>query len=130
MRARSIREMIRDSEKRLIILINKTDTVPDNRQDELKGKIRLEDNDRLLFISAKEKSGLDELRLKLGQIVMKDKLSSDDVIITSIRHYEALTRVSESLGRVIAGLEIRSPKILLQSISGRLFITLGKLPGR
>jgi len=63
--------MIRDSDKRLIILINKTDTVSDNRQDELKGKIILEDNDGLLFISAKEKSGLDELRLNLGQVVMR-----------------------------------------------------------
>jgi tRNA modification GTPase len=112
-RARSIRDMIRDSDKRLIILINKTDTVSDNRQDELKGKIILEDNDGLLFISAKEKSGLDELRLNLGQVVMKDKLSSDDVIITNIRHYEALVRVSESLGRVIAGLEDQIPEDLI-----------------
>jgi len=128
-RARSIREMIRDSEKRLIILINKTDTVPDNCQDELKGKIRLEDNDRLLFISAKEKSGLDELRLKLGQIVMKDKLSSDDVIITSIRHYEALTRVSESLGRVIAGLEDQIPEDLIAIDIRQAIHYLGEITG-
>jgi tRNA modification GTPase len=128
-RARSIREMIRDSEKRLIILINKTDTVPDNCQDELKGKIRLEDNDRLLFISAKEKSGLDELRLKLGQIVMKDKLSSDDVIITNIRHYEALTRVSESLGRVIAGLEDQIPEDLIAIDIRQAIHYLGEITG-
>ena len=30
-----------------------------------------------------------------------DKLNSDDVIITNIRHYEALLHVSESLGRVL-----------------------------
>jgi tRNA modification GTPase len=128
-RALSIREMIRNSEKRLIILINKTDTVPDNRQDELKGKIRLEDNDRLLFISAKEKSGLDELRLKLGQIVMKDKLSSDDVIITNIRHYEALTRVSESLGRVIAGLEDQIPEDLIAIDIRQAIHYLGEITG-
>ena len=36
---------------------------------------------------------------------MKERLSSDDVIITNIRHYEALLLVSESLGRVLSGLE-------------------------
>lgn len=128
-RALSIREMIRDSEKRLIILINKTDTVPDNRQDKLKGKIRLEDNDRLLFISAKDKSGLDELRLTLVQIVMKDKLSSDDVIITNIRHYEALTNVSESLGRVIAGLENQIPEDLIAIDIRQVIHYLGEITG-
>jgi tRNA modification GTPase len=128
-RARSIREMIRDSEKRLIILINKTDTVSDNRQAELKSKIRLEDNDRLLFISAREKSGLDELRLKLGQIVLKDKLSSDDVIITNIRHYEALTCVSESLGRVIAGLEDQIPEDLIAIDIRQAIHYLGEITG-
>ena len=71
------------------------------RQDELIEKISLEENDTLLFISAKEKSGLEDLRLKLSDVVVKEKLSSDDVIITNIRHYEALLHVSESLGRVI-----------------------------
>jgi tRNA modification GTPase len=128
-RARSIREMIRDSDKRLIILVNKTDTVSDNRQAELKGKIVLEDNDGLLFISAKEKSGLDELRLNLGQVVMKYKLSSDDVIITNIRHYEALVRVSESLGRVIAGLEDQIPEDLIAMDIRQAIHYLGEITG-
>jgi tRNA modification GTPase len=128
-RARSIREMIRDSDKRLIILVNKTDTVSDNRQAELKGKIVLEDNDGLLFISAKEKSGLDELRLNLGQVVMKYKLSSDDVIITNIRHYEALIRVSESLGRVIAGLEDQIPEDLIAIDIRQAIHYLGEITG-
>ena len=104
-RADSIRDMIRESEKRLIILINKTDTVSDNRQAELENMIKLEEKDTILFISAREKSGLDELRSRLSDVVMKERLSSDDVIITNIRHYEALLHVSESLGRVISGLE-------------------------
>ena len=104
-RADSIRDMIRGSEKRLIILINKTDTVSDNRQAELENMIKLEEKDTILFISAREKSGLDELRSRLSDVVMKERLSSYDVIITNIRHYEALLHVSESLGRVISGLE-------------------------
>jgi tRNA modification GTPase len=128
-RIRSMRELIMDSEKRLIILINKIDTVSDNRQAELKTGIRLGDNDRLLFISAKEKSGLDDLRLKLAQFVMKDKLSSDDVIITNIRHYEALNHVSESLGRVIAGLEDQIPEDLIAIDIRQAIHYLGEITG-
>ena len=128
-RIRSMKELIMDSEKRLIILINKIDTVSDNRQAELKSGIRLDDNDSLLFISAKEKSGLADLRLKLGELVMKDKLSSDDVIITNIRHYEALNHVSESLGRVIAGLEDQIPEDLIAIDIRHAIHYLGEITG-
>jgi tRNA modification GTPase len=128
-RIRSMRELIMDSEKRLIILINKIDTVSDNRKAELKSGIRLGDNDRLLFISAKEKSGLDDLRLKLAEFVMKDKLNSDDVIITNIRHYEALNHVSESLGRVSAGLEDQIPEDLIAIDIRQAIHYLGEITG-
>ena len=66
--------------------------------------ILTENHDVLLFISARENYGLDQVRLKLSQVVEKEKLNSDNVIITNIRHYEALLKVSESLSRVEDGL--------------------------
>jgi tRNA modification GTPase len=60
---------------------------------------------------------------------MKDKLSSDDVIITNIRHYEALTRVSESLGRVIAGLEDQIPEDLIAIDIRQAIHYLGEITG-
>jgi tRNA modification GTPase len=128
-RAQAIREMIGESEKRLIILINKTDTALEDRQTELKGKINLEEKDTLLFISAKEKSGLEELRNRLSDIVVKEKLSSDDVIITILRHYEALLRVSESLGRVMSGLEDRIPEDLIAIDIRQAIHYLGEITG-
>jgi tRNA modification GTPase len=128
-RAFSIREMIRESGKRLIILINKTDTESKDRQTELKRNITLEDNETLLFISAKEKSGLDALRLQLSDITVKEKLSSDDVIITNIRHYEALLHVSESLGRVISGLEDQIPEDLIAIDIRQAIHYLGEITG-
>jgi tRNA modification GTPase len=112
-RAQSIREMIKGSDKRLIILVNKTDTASANRQSQLTEEIILEEKDILLFISAKVKTGLDELRSGLSEVVVKERLSSDDIIITNIRHYEALVRVSESLGRVMSGLEDQIPEDLI-----------------
>ena len=63
-RAYFLREMTRGSDKKLIILINKIDLSPEDHQAELAGKIELEDSDSLLFISAKEKTGLENLRCK------------------------------------------------------------------
>ncbi len=128
-RAQSIREMIRESDKRLIILINKIDTASANRQSELAEEIILEENDTLLFISAKEKTGLDDLRSGLSEAVVKERLSSDDVIITNIRHYEALIRVSESLGRVLSGLEDQIPEDLIAIDIRQAIHYLGEISG-
>jgi tRNA modification GTPase len=129
LRAQAIRDMIRESEKRLIILINKIDQVPHGKQDELAGKIRLKTNDTLLFISAKYKSGLDDLRLKLSNVIVKERLNSDDVIITNIRHYEALLRVSESLARVLGGLDNHIPEDLIAIDIRQAIHYLGEITG-
>jgi tRNA modification GTPase len=129
-RTESIREMIRESEKRLIILINKCDKTPDERIVMLKKKLRLEENDTLLFISAKKKTGLEELRLRLSDLTMKKLNSSDDVMITNIRHYEALLHVSESLGRVITDLEDNIPEDLIAIDIRQAIHYLGEITGQ
>ena len=128
-RVDSIREMIRESDKRLIILINKTDTATEDRKEELAKEINLEEKDILLFISAKEKSGLEDLRLRLSDISVKDKLNSDDVIITNIRHYDSLLRVSESLGRVMYGLDEKIPEDLIAIDIRQAIHYLGEITG-
>ncbi len=128
-RAESVRKMISESDKRLIILINKTDIASASSQKVLKSQISLDEKDTLLFISAREKTGLEELRLKLGELSMKVKMSSEDVIITNLRHYEALTRVSESLGRVLLGLNEMIPEDLIAIDIRQAIHYLGEITG-
>jgi tRNA modification GTPase len=128
-RAAAIRAMIDGSEKRLFILINKSDlSAPDNMA-HLEKQIRTERGELLLFISAKEKSGLDQLRLKLGEVVEKESFNSDSVIITNIRHYEALLKVSESLARIENGLENRIPEDLIAIDLRHAIHFLGEITG-
>jgi tRNA modification GTPase len=129
LRADEIREMIKASGKRLFILINKIDLSSPDKLAELEKNIRLEENETLLFISAKDKLGLADLRLKLGEVVEKEKLSSDSVIITNIRHYEALLRVSESLGRVEDGLKNSIPEDLIAIDIRQAIHYLGEITG-
>lgn len=127
-RADAIRKAISGSGKQLMILINKTDLAPAS-QSEITKKIRLPDNENLLFISAKKKTGLDELRFRLSEVVMKDKLSSEDVIITNIRHYESLTSVSESLDRVLSGLNHNVPEDFIAIDIRQAIHYLGEITG-
>jgi tRNA modification GTPase len=120
--------MISDKVKTLIILINKTDQASTNRQAELSEKIN-HPMENLLFISAKEKSGIGELRNKLSEVVMKDKLNSDEVIITNIRHYESLHKVSESLSRVLSGFENQIPDDLIAIDIRQAIHYLGEITG-
>ena len=83
----------------------------------------------LLFISARENSGLDQVRLKLSQVVEKEKLNSDNVIITNIRHYEAFIRVSESLSRVEDGLSNNIPEDLIAIDIRQAIHYLGEITG-
>jgi len=128
-RVDSIREKIKGSDKRLFILLNKSDNLTPGLKSELEKKILLSENDILLFISAKEETGLDKLRLKLSEVVMKEKLNSDDVIITNTRHYEALSRVSESLQRVLSGLDNHIPEDLIAIDIRQAIHYLGEITG-
>lgn len=86
--------------KPIIILINKTD-LP-NSQNNI-DDLNLE-NSTFLSFSTITKSGLDELKGILNKIVKADINPEKDIIITNARHFEALTKASESLRRALEGL--------------------------
>jgi len=128
-RANAIREMIMGSEKRLFILINKIDLSLPQRLQELEENILTESKDVLLFISAKGKIGLDQVRLELSRVIEKERLNSDGVIITNIRHYEALSKVSESLSRIEEGLINNIPEDLIAIDLRQAIHYLGEITG-
>jgi tRNA modification GTPase len=104
-RADIIRKMITDPDVRLIIMVNKIDLANKEAIDTLTKRVYLDIDDSLLFISAENHTGLDKLRKRLARIFEKRGVTDEGVIITNMRHFEALQHVSESLGRVIKGLD-------------------------
>jgi tRNA modification GTPase len=128
-RADSVRKMIAGFDKRLIVLVNKIDESNQASIDNLKQKIYLDIDDSLLFISAKNLTGLDKLRGRLGKILEKERLNQEEAIITNIRHYEALMHVSESLGRVIKGLAEKLPEDLIAIDIRQAIHYLGEITG-
>jgi len=128
-RADSIRKMITGFNKKLIVLVNKIDESDQEAIDSLKQKIHLDIDDSLLFISAKDHTGLDKLRGKLGKIIDQGRLKEENVIVTNIRHFDALKRVSESLGRVISGLNEQLPEDLIAIDIRQAIHYLGEITG-
>ncbi|WP_293939242.1 tRNA uridine-5-carboxymethylaminomethyl(34) synthesis GTPase MnmE [Sphingobacterium sp. UBA5996] len=58
-----------------------------------------------LYISAKEQTGVEELKDELINRVQLGNLNTDDVMVTNIRHVEALQKTAYSLERVIYGID-------------------------
>jgi len=58
-----------------------------------------------IFISAKEKLHIDDLKNKIYGTAIKDQLSGDETLVTNIRHLEALQKTEESLVRVLGGID-------------------------
>ena len=103
-------------EKKLAILVNKSDTIREERLAEVMqwGKslvaecgedIVWNEND-MWAISARLRSNLDRLEEFLVRSAALPAISSGDVVVTNVRHYEALTRALANIKEVKHGLEL------------------------
>lgn len=128
-RADEIRKMITDPDCRFIILVNKVDEAPASLINKLAGEIRIEANENLLFVSAKFGTGTDELKDYLSEITGTGHLSGEDVIVSSLRHYEALQNVSGCIGRIISGIESKLPEDLIAIDIRHAIHYLGEITG-
>jgi len=57
------------------------------------------------YISAKNNEGIDELKEEILRKVNLHNISTDDVLVTNIRHVEALQHTQDSLERVLYGID-------------------------
>ena len=73
-----------------------------NKMDLLTGSLKssLADLD-LVYISALNKEGIEELKEHILNKVNLQKINADDVLVSNIRHLEALQKTQESLNRVL-----------------------------
>ena len=113
-RIQKIRDKVEN--QHLIIVANKTAQGDQDTMQSLKN-IELGNNEDLVFISAKSRSNLDELISCMQATLSINQLSNEDVIVTNLRHYEALTHAHSAILRVHEGLEIPiSGDLLAQDI--------------
>ena len=112
----------------LIIAANKLDRGLPGTMAKLT-EMPLMDNERLVFIAAKQKTNLDQLISEMQRAVSLESIDEDVVIVTNVRHFEALSRALESIERVQLGLDnLISGDFLAQDIRECL-IFLGEITG-
>ncbi len=97
-----IREKIADQQ--LIIIGNKVDLASLASQNQL-SKMPLLPREALVFIAAKNHTNLDELIQLMKRAVDFDSIGPEEIIVSNVRHYEALMLAFSAIQKVIEGLQ-------------------------
>ena len=92
-------------EKKIILLVNKTDLAEKQRINTLKKALKSEQDQDILFLSAEKDTDLSPLIALLLRSVRPTGINDTDIIISNIRHYEALDHARKSMERVLEGID-------------------------
>ncbi|MEO9070359.1 MAG: tRNA uridine-5-carboxymethylaminomethyl(34) synthesis GTPase MnmE [Ginsengibacter sp.] len=82
-----------------------------------------------IFISAKEKIGIDQLKNTLFAIAGGASINNENVIVTNARHYSALREISKSLQEIKTGLSSKISGDLLSIDINRCLHFIGEITG-
>ncbi|WP_112114097.1 tRNA uridine-5-carboxymethylaminomethyl(34) synthesis GTPase MnmE [Flavobacterium aciduliphilum] len=110
--------------KTLLVLFNKTDLMTADLMSNLKSQIS-----NSLFISAKNKSGIDELKNKLFSFINSGVLRNNETIVTNSRHYDALLKALEEIQKVRWGIDSQLSSDLLAIDIKQVLYYLGEITG-
>jgi len=125
----TIRKQLEGKGKNLVLVLNKADQVEKKTLEKLEKSFELEENEQLISVSAKTAYNTEELSGLLLQIVSFGSLKHQDVVISNIRHLNALKSASESLSRVSEGLTSTLPTDLLAQDIREALHFLGEITG-
>ncbi len=85
------------SDKKVLVVINKVDL--ENKLD-----IKTLPFNNIIKCSALNKSGIDEIKQKIYDMVIDEKILGSNIIITNLRHADALQRAKDIIDNVIVSL--------------------------
>lgn len=93
-------------QKPILIIINKMDLISPEIISKINFKLTT-NNQQLtsIYISAKEKIGVDDLKNKLLSYVNTGALKNNETIVTNTRHYDSLLKALEEIQKVNFGLQ-------------------------
>ena len=110
--------------KQLILVFNKVELINETQKIELASQFSEHIGSEIesIFISAKQRLHTDELQQRLVAAAHLPTVTQNDVIVTNVRHYEALTRALDAIHRVQEGLDANiSGDFLSQDIRECIF---------
>jgi tRNA modification GTPase len=108
--------------------------ITDNRQQTTDNRQQTTDNraltSNLIFISARNKDGIDLLQQEILCKVNLHAINTDDVLVSNIRHLEALQKTEESLNRVLINIDNPITSDFLASDIKQALYYLGEITGQ
>lgn len=105
-KAEKLKEDIRSRtvDKALIILFNKSESLTASQREAVNAAFRDFECPQL-FISARDRQGIDNLRELLITESRISEVSANSIIITNVRHYDCLLRAQSAIQRAIVALQ-------------------------
>lgn len=110
--------------KTLLVLFNKMDLMADDLILNLKSQIS-----NSIFISAKNKTGIDELKNQLLSFVNTGALRNNETIVTNTRHYDSLLKALEEIQKVKWGLDSQLSSDLIAIDIRQALFYFGEITG-
>jgi tRNA modification GTPase len=115
--------------KQLVVVVNKSDRQSGSKTRDLLSAINLDPGEKIIAISAEKGENIHDLTALLLEMVNVGSLKHQDVVISNIRHYNALRSTEESLQRVKEGLASTLPSDLLAQDIREALHYLGEITG-
>ena len=83
-----------------------------------------------IFISAKNKAGMDVLKAEMYELAIGETIQTENTIVTNARHYAALQKVLECLNDIKSGMDNQLTSDLLALDIRRCLHYLGEITGQ
>jgi tRNA modification GTPase len=122
-----LNEIIKDlsqQEIKYLLVGNKVDVIREGSAEN-----RFSQVDHSIFISAEKKINVDKLMSTMVDVVLEGQVQTEDVIVTNVRHYQALQQLYVSLLDIRKGLNEKLPGDLLALDIRRALHFLGEITG-
>jgi tRNA modification GTPase len=114
--------------KPILFVINKVDLLTEQQVDAIVSQLETL-NVKPILISAKEKTGIDELKNTLLSFVNTGALRNNETIVTNTRHYDSLLKALEEIQKVRFGLNSGLPSDLMAIDIKQALYYFGEITG-
>ncbi len=92
-------------DKALILVLNKSDQLSEDERYSLDLELGKEKELNYVVISAKDRTGIDQLQHQLLEYIDLESFQSNDTVVTNSRHYEALRNALKEIEQAGKGLD-------------------------
>ena len=128
-----VEERMKGTRKKLLVLLNKVDQIStEDKVVEIEKAIQkvIHTEDELLRISAKQGTNIDKLTSTLLNSVNYSPLDQNEIMVTNVRHYEALKHANDALQRAREGMESGLSSDLFAMDVRQVIHYLGEITGQ